>query len=725
MKSSEFRTYRMLQLPNEPENKPVTDRYFIDGDLSAVSHWVTSELRPGCDELLCAGMHTAEILKSVEIDAQGLLVTLLQSLLPFTEKEQAQISNQFGSLITTLLQRVERLQQLSLISQDDTTFTDPKVNEENLRKMLIDMVDDVRVVLIELACQLFRLQDCKHTDHEKKMILGRLTMYVYAPLANRLGVWQLKWRLEDTALHLLEPDDYQSIAARLNEKRSDREQYIAQFIDTLKDEIKKIKVDGEVYGRPKHLYGIWKKMQRKGLIFENLYDIRAVRILVESVSDCYSVLAILSMRWRSLPEEYDDYIATPKTNGYRSLHTVIIGPDEKLIEVQIRTHEMHYQNEFGGAAHWRYKEDIRTNDSIDIKVARLRQLLQWKEELHDTGALVEPMDDGEKRVYVFTPQGTVIDLPEGSTPIDFAYAIHSEVGHSARGAKVNDKMTPLGYHLETGDQVHIKTVKGAHPSRDWLRNDLGYIRTRRARERIMQWFKHADYAEHLANGRVMLDRELSRLGLEPLSYDKIAHETHFQTADDMLAAIGSHDYKLSKALTPFRRAQERELIIPLKQPLQSRHHAQKRLGDFKVEGVENLLTRLANCCHPIPGDEIIGFITVGNGVSIHRKNCNNMGNLGEHLRNRLVEVQWGASELTSYLVELQILTYQDDKLLNDISQFFHEHKIKTLKLTMEADKENNTTIQIKLEIPSTLKLNLILSKLRELPNVWGVRRASS
>ena len=706
-----------------------------DNDIGEVCRWVTSKCRRDAGEALRHGMETVEILKDLGMDQQGLLVGLLQPLWPFDEKEQALIANRFGALTLTLLHRAAQLRQLSALSQGGRTersstlpahqlndFARPEGNEENLRKMLIAMIDDIRVVLIELARHLSILRRSKEAARAVQQSIGRSTLEVYAPLANRLGVWQLKWQMEDCALRCLEPEAYRNLAATLDEKRVAREEYVGEFIRLVRRALEDSAVAGEVRGRPKHLYGIWKKMRRKGLAFENLMDIQAVRIVVDSVADCYAALAAVHTNWPPLPGEFDDYIATPKENGYRSIHSVITGPQGKTIEVQIRTAEMHRQSELGVAAHWRYKENIRPDESIDNKVLRLRQLLEWKQELRDSGALADSFTaaDGQERVYVFSPKGTVIDLPAGSTPIDFAYAIHTEVGHRTRGARVNGKMAPLGHRLESGEQVQIQTVKHGHPSRDWLRSDLGYVRTRRARARIAQWFKHAEYDQHLADGRAMLERELTRLGMEDLGYDKIARKTHFHKTDDMLAAIGANDFKLSRALAPFRPALDGADTLPAKPRRRPKHP-----GNFSVSGVGNVLTRMANCCNPIPGDSIVGFITSGRGVSIHRRNCANLKNLDAQHRSRLVEVQWGESDLAAYPVEIHLVACHRSGLLNEITQLLKDDKIEVLKLNMETDEEQNAYIQLRLEISDLKKLSRIQNRLSQVPDVLRVRRVTS
>ena len=564
------------------------------------------------------GMATVDILRSLEMDDSGCLAALLHCVDSTALADEVQLREHCDEEALTLHQGVVNLARLSSFSRHEDAGVDAEANEDNLRKMLITMVDDVRVVLIKLADQLRLLRDARDAPDQEKKCLSRTTLDIFAPLANRLGIWQLKWEMEDLALRYNDPVTYRQLAEMLHEKRGDREQYIQQLLDVLHEALAGTGIEAEVHGRPKHIYSIWKKMKRKGLAFENLGDIRAVRIIVNSVSECYVALGIVHTRWRHLPGEFDDYIATPKPNGYRSIHTVVIGPGDKSVEVQIRTRDMHLENELGVAAHWRYKENRQQDDNIDRKVLWLRQLLEWKQELEESESIAGVLREAaeNRRIYVFTPKGTVIDLPEGATPVDFAYAIHSEVGHSTRGARVNGRMVPLSYRLKTGEQVQIHNQKGASPSRDWLRPELEIVHTQRARSRIQQWFKQKDHAQHIAEGRAMLEKELGRLGLEDLGYDRIVAHTPFNRPDDLLAALGAGDYKLSRALAPFRRELERQngtAIETRPRPLD------RQPGTFRVNGVGNLLTNMARCCQPVPGDPIVGYITAGRGVSIHNQ----------------------------------------------------------------------------------------------------------
>ncbi len=669
------------------------------------------------------GLETVAILRTLGMDDIGCQAALLHCAGPFDDGLKVALAGQFEPVVLTLFESVGRLDQLSSLSRREDKVVDAETNEDNLRKMLITMVDDVRVVLIKLADQMRLLRGARRGDRQRQQDLSQLTLDVYAPLANRLGIWQLKWEMEDFALRYRDPEVYRQLASQLDEKRLARELYIQSLIDTLQQAMTESGIASDISGRPKHIYSIWKKITLKGTSFENLWDIRAVRIVVESIAECYSALGVVHTMWRHLPGEFDDYIATPKVNGYRSIHTVVIGPEGKSVEVQIRTHEMHRDNELGVAAHWRYKENRRADISIDNKVLWLRQLLEWKQELSDSDSLADAFKESieSQRVYVFTPKGTVIDLPEGSTSIDLAYSIHSEVGHRTRGARVNGKMVPLSYRLQTGDQVEVQTARLGSPSRDWLRPELEYVKTRRARVRIQQWFKHRDYDQHVSDGRSMLERELDRLGLEDISYDRIAENTPFRKTEDFLAALGANDYKISRALLPFRRELERrnEPSLTVRGPRPG-----LKGGAFQVNGVGNLLTTMANCCSPVPGDQIVGYITTGRGVTVHNQNCNNIRGLAEERQNRLIDVEWGNQDSASYPVEVQLSAYHRSSILHDVCQVLKDAKIEVLKVNMETDDENLAQVRLRLEVSGLKSLSKTLGQLSKIQNVLDVRRVT-
>ncbi|KAA3620339.1 MAG: bifunctional (p)ppGpp synthetase/guanosine-3',5'-bis(diphosphate) 3'-pyrophosphohydrolase, partial [Proteobacteria bacterium] len=472
------------------------------------------------DALEATASERADLLRSIDAEAEALTAVWLYSTWEQTDLDIETVRHRFGASVASLVHGIRKMDVIS----DMAAGVDRGNSDENLRKMLIAMIDDVRVVLARLACQVQRLRRCRELDRESQRMLGRETLEVFAPLANRLGIWQFKWELEDFAFRFIDPEAYKDLAGRLAERRVDRELYIQQYIDTLRAGLDKAGIEGEVAGRPKHLYSIYKKMRRKGLEFGDITDMRAVRILVRSVADCYAALGLVHTRWPHIPGEFDDYIATPKENGYRSIHTAVIGPEGKVVEVQIRTFDMHEENELGVAAHWRYKERSRHDQATDTKILWLRQLLEWKQEVGEGSEFFEQFrnDTAEERVYVFSPRGRVIDLPTGSTPIDFAYAIHTDVGNQCRGAKVNGRMVPLNYQLATGEQVEILTARNETPSRDWLNASLGYVKTQKARSRIQRWFKNEAFDQNAAAGRTALERELDRLGAQDTAFEKLS-----------------------------------------------------------------------------------------------------------------------------------------------------------------------------------------------------------
>ncbi len=682
-----------------------------------------------------------DMLSRLGVDKCGQSAGYLHALGALGEDELRRAESTMDAETMQLYQAVNRMAQLSdtlapgyLNPGNSTTG-----NEENLRKMLIIMVDDVRVVVIFLASQLPRLRSMKGQPGELHEHHARLALDLYAPLANRLGIGQLKWELEDCAFRCLNPQTYQALARTLEEKRQVREQYVVDLTDRIMSLLDVRQIESRVQGRAKHIYSIWRKMQSKGLEFSQLKDILAVRILVGSVEDCYSALSVIHERWHHDRHEFSDYINRPKANGYQSIHTVISGPDDRAVEVQIRTFDMHEESELGFAAHWRYKETAGYDSNFDQKLIWLRQLLEWKNEALASSTQVDPDSNSTKdsgavktgnripgrrqnsrQVYVFTPKGKIVVLPEGATPIDFAYSIHSEVGHRTRGARVNGKMVSLNYLLQTGDQVSIQTVKTGGPSRDWLRADLGYVRTSRARNRISQWYKRAEYDQNVSEGRAMLDRELQRLGLSDLSFEKLNQHTYFQKVDDLLASIGSNDYKISKLLYPFRKSEGYHPdSIPIKSKTGSGNRAK---GSFTVSGVDNLLTHMAKCCTPVPGDDIIGFITAGRGVTIHRKGCNNVSGIKGELRARLIEVEWGPETDSRYILGLEIAASHHSGLLHDITEVLKSNKADVLKVNMETDAGQVTRFSVRLEIANDIRPGHLITRLSGIRNVFSIRR---
>ena len=589
-----------------------------------------------------AAFSVANILVDLRLDHESIAAALVYKMAQSTPALLPEIEVGFGARLATLVKGLTQMNALTGTLGSTSAQKAPQV--EGVRKMLLAMAQDARVVVIKLAERLHELRTLHILPLEAQQRLARETLDIFAPLANRLGIWKMKWELEDLSFRRLEPRAYKDLAVRLAERRIDRERYIERFMERLQLELKHAGIDAKITGRPKHIFGIWRKMKRTGQDFHEIYDKRAVRILVGEISHCYAALSVVYSLWPYLPDQFDDYIATPKENNYRSIHTAVIGPEKKVIEVQIRTHEMHQQAELGIAAHWRYKDKIPEDPSFDLKIAWLRQLLEWKAEVIDNNEWLDQVksDIFQDRVYILTPRGKVLDLPQGATPLDFAYHIHTEIGHQCRGAKVNGRIVPLSYRLNTGEQVEILTVKKGRPSRDWINPHLGYLKTRKARSKVRQWFRQRDYGRNVADGRISLERELKRLGYAAVGQDKLAQRLNYKRTDDLLAAIGRGDIKPSKIINAVQaifghdRSSETTALTPTPSAAPRQHTS----SGIRVQGVGNLVTRLARCCHPVPGDAIIGYITRGYGVTIHRHDCHKVLTGANQCPERLAEVSW-------------------------------------------------------------------------------------
>ncbi len=592
---------------------------------------------------------------------------------------------------------------------------------EALRKMLLAIVSDVRLVLVRIAEQLYRLRQAKQAPRRLQQSLAIETREIYAALASRLGVWQLKWELEDLSFRFLDPDTYASIAAALQEKRVDREHFIANVTAMLQQEMGKEGIKGLITGRPKHIYSIWRKMQRKDRGLDSLYDIRAVRVLVDDVANCYAALGVVHKLWSYLPGEFDDYIANPKNNDYRSLHTAVIGPDGKTLEVQIRTHEMHQQAELGVAAHWRYKEGGGTPAAFDQKIRFLRQLIDPVGEGDDV--LDQIRDDVfEDRVYAISPKGDVVELAANATPLDFAYHVHTQVGHRCRGAKINGRIVPLTYQIKNGDQVEIITGSQPQPSRDWLSPKLGYLAGTRSRAKVRNWFRHQDRDQHLRQGRDILDRELARLGGKDVSASQISKQLKQRDADSLCVALGAGDLTAASIATALQHVRGRELPQPARQR-RTRRRATSKPEGIAVSGIGDLLCNFARCCRPVPPEHISGYITQGRGVSIHRQDCGNFLSLVQRYPERRIEVDWGNSDTATYAVDLSVRAFDRGGLLRDITMVLADEGANILDLQSHADKESMQTImRLSIEIRDLPTLSTTISRLEQLPNVVSVTR---
>jgi len=681
-------------------------------------------------------LEMVEILSELNLDKDALIAAFLCPLLQENTIDNEFVVEHFNDEVAQLCDGVIKMEAIKTLQQTKTDKV--AANQiDNIRKMLLAMVTDVRAVVIKLAERVCNLRQVKNSDEETRVLAAKETQNIYAPLANRLGIGQLKWELEDISFRYLHPDTYKKIAKQLAEKRLDREQYMVDLVSYLEKQLAELKVDGKVYGRPKHIYSIWKKMQNKSLDFDQLFDVRAVRIIVDELQDCYTSLGVVHTSWKHLSNEFDDYIATPKPNGYQSIHTVVLGPQGKAVEVQIRTKQMDDDAELGVAAHWRYKEGTangKTSDKkrgFDDKISWLRKILQWQEDVSESGELLDELRSQvfEDRIYVFTPSGDVIDLPMGSTPLDFAYYIHSNVGHCCIGAKVFGRIVPFTYKLKTGDQVEVLTSKTPNPSRDWLNPNLNYVHSARARAKVQHFFKVLDRDKYLASGKEQFETEIAKLALTDIDLTKTAQHYNFTQVDDLYAAIGSGNVRLQQLLNYLQHQEDKSNPVEevdvesiVKQPNQNKKNTVDDNG-ITVSGVGNLLTHLAKCCQPVSGDEIDGFITQGRGISVHRKDCDQLANALSQQPERQVEVQWGAEDKQGYVVSIQIVSNDRQGLLRDVSTLIANDKLSIYGIESHSDTKRQTMyMTIKLEINNRERLAKVMAKIRQLDDVAEVKR---
>ena len=670
------------------------------------------------------------ILSELKLDYATLATGLLHDTVEDTAVTLVDIQKIFGADVANLVDGVTKMEVIQEFA-DKSGKSNHDAKAESLRKMLLAMVDDVRVVLIKLCDRLHNMRTLGATKEAKQKRVATETIEIFSPLANRLGVWQLKWELEDLAFRYIEPEIYKSIARKLAERRVDRQIFIDQFIADLDHQLLAVNVNADIRGRVKHIYSIWSKMQKKGLEFDQLFDVRAVRVLVDSVQDCYAALGAIHTVWKYIPGEFDDYIATPKENNYQSIHTAVIGPSGKIVEVQIRTKEMHEYNELGIAAHWRYKEGSSSADSaVNNKIIWLRQLLEWKDEVADASEFVDRVKDEvfEDRVYVFSPKGKVVDLAYGSTPIDFAYAIHTEVGHRCRGAKVNGKMVPLTYKLRTGEQVSVVASKSGGPSLDWLDPHKGYTRSRRARSRIQHWFRHENREQTIAHGRSMLARELERMNLSDVNFDQLARQMETEDAEELFFKLVDGSIKPGRAAATAQKIIRPSLLedqSDYEQTIRHSHSANDdaRPADLSVLGVKDIMTQLARCCQPVPGDAVLGYVTKGTGITIHRDNCANILYQQHKASERVVQVDWGQNQERVYPMSIIINAFDRKGLLRDVSTVLADEKSNVLELnTRTESKDYSVIMDVMVEVSGIEAMSRLLSKLEQLPNVLSVKR---
>lgn len=679
-------------------------------------------------------LEMVEILSGLNLDTESLCAAFICPLFEYDHISLAYIEEHFSPQIYMLCKGVSQMEAIKALQQ--TQSSQVSANQiDNIRRMLLAMVEDVRAVVIKLAERLCHLRLVKNSDEESRVLAAKETANIYAPLANRLGIGQLKWELEDIAFRYLHPDVYKKIAKQLDEKRLDRERYMVDFVDNVSNQLKESDIKGVVYGRPKHIYSIWKKMQQKSLDFEQLFDVRAVRIVVDELQGCYGALGIVHTGWQHLPKEFDDYVATPKSNGYQSIHTVVIGPEGKAIEVQIRTQQMDDDAELGVAAHWRYKEGSASGKTsgFDEKVSWLRKILQWQEDVSESGELIDELRSQvfEDRIYVFTPSGDVIDLPSGATPLDFAYYIHSNVGHSCIGAKVFGRIVPFTHKLQTGDQVEVLRSKTPNPSRDWLNPSLNYIHTPRARAKVQHFFRLLDRDKNIIAGKELLENALAKVQLSLAKVDLSEATERFNLThnDDLIAGVGAGSIRLLQVVNFLQQLDSKtkpvEEIDPqslVRQPQQAGTQAADSNG-ITVSGVGNLLTHMAKCCQPVPGDEISGFITQGRGISVHRLDCEQLANALNQQPEREVDVQWGIDNNQSYQVSINIIGSDRQGLLRDISTIISNERVSIIGLESNTDHaKQSMSMGIKIEISNNEALTRLMTKLNQLDDVIEVKR---
>lgn len=672
----------------------------------------------------------ALIAASLRLDAETRISAILFASADYLEHPQEQLAERFGQPVAELVDGLRKLNGLRLLTRMTAKATAPEIRAQTevLRKMLLAMVADIRVVLLRLASRTQTLRFFTEQPLEQRTDIARESLDIYAPLANRLGVWQLKWELEDLSFRFLEPDTYKRIAKMLDERRSEREDFIRNAIETLERELAAAGIKGEVYGRPKHIYSIYNKMRGKKLDFSQLFDIRAVRILVHKVPDCYRVLDIVNRLWQPIEEEFDDYINRPKGNNYQSLHTAVIAGDGRSLEVQIRTHDMHRHAELGVAAHWRYKEGGSHGVVYDEKIALLRNLLSWRDEIADSADWVAQfrrasLDD---TIYVLTPQGRVIDLPQGATPVDFAYRLHTDVGHHCRGAKVDGHLVPLNTRLDSGQTVEITTAKEGGPSRDWLNPQLGYAVTSRARNKIKQYFSQLEEAEVISRGRTFVTREMQKEGRSQANTDDLASKLGFRNPDAMYAAAGRGELGPRAVHNALREAEPPlEPEAPPSEIVISRSRASDSSDKILLVGVGKLLTSLSRCCKPAPPDAIKGFVTKGRGVSIHRSDCSDFQRLVEQHPERVIEAEWGEQAFVGKqsLFPVDILVEASDRqgLLRDISEVLSREKLNVIAVNT-LSKKGKAFMRFTLEVNGGAQITRAASLIREVPDVLDARR---
>ena len=722
-----------------PENYGVTDRELVIRAYQVAEEAHRQQKRHSGEPYINHCIAVANILAELKVPSEVIAAGLLHDTVEDTPMTLGDIRREFGDTVKILVDGVTKLSHLPRVSRGDQhaekhdTDTEEVPLEpaallgrkedmvsETLRKTFLAMGEDVRVVLIKLADRLHNMRTLGHMPEHKRKRIAKETLEIFAPLANRLGIWQLKWELEDLSFRYVNPEKYKDIAEQLAERRPDREAQLEEIKINLVKLLAKNNIQSEISGRPKHIYSIFKKMQKKDKAFNMLYDVRAVRLIVPDVPSCYAALGVIHTTWRPIPGEFDDYIAAPKDNFYQSLHTAVVYDDRRPLEVQIRTQEMHLNAEYGIAAHWRYKEGgAKLSDkNFEQRINSLRSMMEWRSDVKDAAEFVESMrtDVFQDRVYIFTPRGDIIDLPAGSTPLDFAYHVHTDIGHRCRGARVNGKLVPLYQELKTGDQVEVLTAKRGGPSRDWLNPNLGLVRTGRARSKIKIWFKKLEDEQNLSQGRSALERELQRLGITELNFEKLARELGFKIPDEMFISLGNGDLSISKVIKQFSQDEEVQDILAVNAtPTET-----TSTDVVEVVGLKGMLSNMARCCNPMPGDQIVGFVTRGRGATIHRQDCPNI--LKSKDRERLLQVGWGHVERT-FPIPVKVKAYDRQGLMGDVSTLLADENVNIVNVSVNVNR-SIADLRLIIEVRDFTQLSRILTRIENLPNVMEAHRTN-
>jgi GTP pyrophosphokinase len=725
-----------------PEIYSVVDRELIMRAYQFAEQAHSGQRRASGEPYITHCVAVAAILAEMLVPPAVVIAGLLHDIVEDTSRTLADIRREFGDEVAHLVDGVTKLTNLPRVERGDQHLeeqdepdndgddplisieSDPRgrkkdLRNETLRKTFMAMGDDIRVVLIKLADRLHNMRTLGFMPESKRKRIAQETLDIFAPLANRLGIWRIKWELEDLAFRYINPDKYKEIAENLAERREDREHKIDQILARLRALLDQSNIQVEISGRPKHIYSIYRKMVEKGRPFEMVRDLRGVRLIVQDIPSCYAALGVIHTHWRPIPHEFDDYIASPKDNFYQSLHTAVLYDDGKPLEVQIRTSDMNQRAEYGIAAHWRYKERGKRDDDYEQRINWLRKLMEWRQEVEDAQEFVDGMktDVFQDRVYVFTPRGDIIDLPTGATPIDFAYHVHTEIGNRCRGAKLNGKLVTLDYSLKTGDQIEILTAKQGGPSRDWLNPTLGLVKTQRARSKIRQWFKIQDREQNLIQGKSILDKELRRLGVVGVDLEDLSQYFEFKNVEELYVGLGCGDLTLGRIINKLSEVEEdKDLLRELHPTVETK----KDITGVTVLGLKGILTNFARCCNPAPGDEIVGYITRGRGATIHRLDCPNVARMRDRDKERIVKVSWGEAQKT-YPISIQVKAYDRQGLMGDIYNIVNNENVNMLDVDVKVT-HNLASIKMIIEVGDVAQLSRILTRIENLPNVMEAHR---